>query len=115
MKGIVILLVLALLGSPMSAKTKKQVALQPHAQADQQSFDSMKQHGNKDFMVYQWEKPTLKPSLEITASVIAWDSPGTGVSLILEITNPPTLQGTLYEPVIFVPSQIVVILPNGNS
>lgn len=99
-----------------SAEDKKKLLLKPHALENQQSYDFTGQHGNNDSLLFQRGKPTTAhPVLEITASAIAWDSPGTGISLALEITNPRTFPGTLVESVLFVPSQIVVILPNGNS
>jgi len=97
------------------AADKNKVILKPHPTETQSGLDMGGQHSDKDIAVWEWDKPTLHPTLTMTASMIVWDSPGTGASLILSIQNPSTVQGGLNESVNFVPSQIVVILPNGNS
>lgn len=84
------------------AKPKKQVMLQAHAQTNQESIDLTGQHGKQDFLVRESDS-----SLEIWGGMVTNDEHT--VHLTLEITN----YGNVTK--LFVPSQIVVVLPNGHS
>jgi hypothetical protein len=111
----VFLLIILFVSLLAAADDKKKLLLKPHAHESQQSLDMTGQHSDKDVILWQWEEPTIHQTLAVSASLIVWDSPGNGASLVLEITNPPTKAGAPHEEVTFVPSQIVVLLPNGNS
>jgi hypothetical protein len=101
-KRITVLAVLALLVIPALAKTTKQISLKAHPKPNQQDAAPPNQYGQKDVFVREWDG-----SLDILAGVRSWDDHT--ISLVLGISNHSK------EPQLFVPSQIVVILPNGHS
>lgn len=94
-------------------KTVKRTALQSHAQANQDSMDATGKHGDKDIVVRAWDGP-----LYMEASLIYWEGDDRTASLILAIENTAN-QGAPMQPKppqqLFVPSMMVVILPNGHS
>src|SRR2546430_125328 len=99
----------------MPAKTKpdKKIVLQPHPQANQDSMDAAGKHADRDIVIREWDG-----SLYVEASLIYWEGDDRTVSLVLGIENlanegPPAPPKPPQQ--LFVPSTIVVILPNGHS
>jgi hypothetical protein len=93
-------------------KSDKKTVFQPHAQGNQDTMDATGKHSDKDFVVREWDG-----SLYIEASLIYWEGDDRTVSLVLAIQNPAAggPPATPKPQQLFVPSTIIVLLPNGHS
>jgi len=93
-------------GFPLGAakgKAERKIALRPHPQANQDSFDATGNHSEKDFVARESDGP-----LDVQASLMYWEGENRTASVLLSIQNQSDQK-------LFIPSTIVVILPNGHS
>lgn len=97
---------------PPKDKTDKKIGFQPHPQANQDTVDATGKHSDKDFVVRAWDG-----SLYMEASLIYWEGDDRTVSLVLAIQNTASEPPAAPKPPqqLFVPSTIIVLLPNGHS